>query len=478
MQKLPHVHSTKSTTLFNFTKVKLALLILPMLAVGLIYSSTSVQAAACTPPTTDLGSVTSTINISTSGTYRIWSRIMTGTAATDNSYLLEVDGTSCYTVGDNNAIPASTWTWVDYQNGTTTSKLDINLTAGAHTIKMIGKEENVQIDRLIATNDGCTPTGTGDNCVFSSDTTPPTVSLTAPAGSATVSGPSVAVSASASDDTGVTGVQFKLDGSNLSSEDTTSPYSINWDTTAVANGTHTLTAVARDGAGHSTASTAVTVTVNNTVAPGNLNVGETTILPSDDSGNANTLLAQQATLSQSAAIQSMSFYVTVAAGNLRMGIYDATGPGGGPGAKVAETSEITPVVGWNTANTTAHPTLAAGTYWLAYLPSSNALQFKEQSTGSTKQYGFTYGTLPATFSTAPTSLTAHWSLYASFTTGSSSTKTGDLNGDNVVNIFDLSILLSNYGKAQSQSNNAKTDLNNDGTINIFDLSILLSNYGK
>jgi hypothetical protein len=48
---------------------------------------------------------------------------------------------------------------------------------------------------------------------------------------------------------------------------------------------------------------------------------------------------------------------------------------------------------------------------------------------------------------------------------------GDLNGDGVVNIFDLSILLSNWG-----ATGGIADLNNDGTVNIFDLSILLSNW--
>jgi subtilisin family serine protease len=48
---------------------------------------------------------------------------------------------------------------------------------------------------------------------------------------------------------------------------------------------------------------------------------------------------------------------------------------------------------------------------------------------------------------------------------------GDINGDGVVNIFDLSILLSNWGTADPDA-----DLNNDGTVNIFDLSILLSNW--
>jgi hypothetical protein len=62
--------------------------------------------------------------------------------------------------------------------------------------------------------------------------------------------------------------------------------------------------------------------------------------------------------------------------------------------------------------------------------------------------------------------------------GGTTAKTGDLNSDNLVNIFDLSILLSNYGKTKAQATNPACDLNNDSQINIFDLSILLSNYGK
>src|SRR5262249_31626071 len=81
-----------------------------------------------------------------------------------------------------------------------------------------------------------------------------------------------------------------------------------------------------------------------------ITIGETAITSVSDCCNANLLIAQQASLSQLATIQSMSFYVTTAAGKLRLGLYDATGPGGGPGSKLAETAEITPVAGWNTAN--------------------------------------------------------------------------------------------------------------------------------
>jgi hypothetical protein len=97
----------------------------------------------------------------------------------------------------------------------------------------------------------------------SSDTIPPTVAVTAPAASTTVSG-TVTVTATASDNVAVAGVQFKLDGTNLGAEVTgASPYSISWNTTGVANGSHSLTAVARDTANLLTTSVAVPVSVSN-----------------------------------------------------------------------------------------------------------------------------------------------------------------------------------------------------------------------
>jgi hypothetical protein len=95
------------------------------------------------------------------------------------------------------------------------------------------------------------------------DTTPPTSTITAPAAGATVSGAAVPVTATATDNVGVVGVQFKLDGINLGAEDTASPYTISWDTTTATNGGHTLTAVARDAANNITTSAPVSVTVNN-----------------------------------------------------------------------------------------------------------------------------------------------------------------------------------------------------------------------
>jgi hypothetical protein len=67
----------------------------------------------------------------------------------------------------------------------------------------------------------------------------------------------------------VAGVQFKLDGANLGAEDTVAPYSISWDTFTAANGSHSLTALARDAAGNTRLSAGVAVTVQN-VGPAGL----------------------------------------------------------------------------------------------------------------------------------------------------------------------------------------------------------------
>jgi len=97
------------------------------------------------------------------------------------------------------------------------------------------------------------------------DTTAPTVSLAAPLNGATVSG-TIAIDASANDEVGVVGVQFKLDGNNLGTEDVIVPYSVNWDTMTVADGEHNISAVARDAAGNISTSS-ITVTVSNTPPP-------------------------------------------------------------------------------------------------------------------------------------------------------------------------------------------------------------------
>jgi beta-lactamase superfamily II metal-dependent hydrolase len=104
------------------------------------------------------------------------------------------------------------------------------------------------------------------------DTILPVTSITAPQAGATVSG-TTTVTASASDNVGVTKVEFYLDGA-LKSTDTASPYSWSWDSTTATNGSHSLTSKAYDAALNVGVSTAVSVTVSNGVP---VNIGSWTL---------------------------------------------------------------------------------------------------------------------------------------------------------------------------------------------------------
>jgi hypothetical protein len=92
---------------------------------------------------------------------------------------------------------------------------------------------------------------------------PPSVSITSPAGGATVSG-TITVAASASDDNGVTQVEFRVDGSAIGTDtDGTNGWSVDWDTSGATDGGYSLTAVATDTANQTATSAAVSVTVSN-----------------------------------------------------------------------------------------------------------------------------------------------------------------------------------------------------------------------
>jgi hypothetical protein len=101
------------------------------------------------------------------------------------------------------------------------------------------------------------------------DTTPPTVSVTAPSAGATLSGTvTFTATASATGSSGLGGVQFQVDGLNVGPADTTAPFSLNFNTAQFANGTHTITAYAWNGAHVVTTSAPLSVTFSNS-NPGN-----------------------------------------------------------------------------------------------------------------------------------------------------------------------------------------------------------------
>lgn len=228
-----------------------------LIAVGVVTALTAalyvgitgkVSAAACQQPAVNYGSVTTSVSVPETATYRIWTRINT-TNASNNTYLLEVDGNNCYNVGGS-GLQTNRWTWVSYRDGTTSSRVDVQLSKGSHTLKLIGNKSGVKIDRLVFASDlSCTPqTADGSECNVPDDNTPPTVQLTAPAAGSSVSN-TVNITATAADDVAVSKVEFYVNNV-LAGTDTSSPYSYSWDTLQFVNESHLLEVRAYDAAGN------------------------------------------------------------------------------------------------------------------------------------------------------------------------------------------------------------------------------------
>jgi Concanavalin A-like lectin/glucanases superfamily/Bacterial Ig-like domain/Bacterial Ig domain len=162
-----------------------------------------------------------------------------------------------------------------------TSYVDADLGAGTYYYRVIAEDSSGNVS-------GPSNQATG---VVPADTTPPNVAISVPAAGATVWG-TVTVSAAATDNHRVVGVQFRLDGSPLGTEVTTAPFSIPWDTRTSSDGPHILTAVARDPSGNSRTSAPITVTVDGTFAPPDLVAAygfeePSGALVADGSGNGN-----------------------------------------------------------------------------------------------------------------------------------------------------------------------------------------------
>ena len=94
-----------------------------------------------------------------------------------------------------------------------------------------------------------------------SDMQTPTTKLVSPANLASGLTGTASVSAHASDNIGVTSVEFQIDGAPLSSPDTIAPYQVSLNTTPYPAGQHVIRARARDAKGNQSAWSAITVSL-------------------------------------------------------------------------------------------------------------------------------------------------------------------------------------------------------------------------
>ncbi len=159
----------------------------------------------------------------------------------------------------NNSDPAGQLTYQCSLDGAsavscTSPQTYSSLTDGSHTFSVT----------VTDTNDGLTSNPATYN--WSVDATAPSATINSPIDGSTVSG-QVPVSIDANDNANVASVQVQLDGTNVGSPLTSAPYSYNWNTSAITNGQHALTAVVIDTAGNTTTSSPINITVSNTGIP-------------------------------------------------------------------------------------------------------------------------------------------------------------------------------------------------------------------
>jgi hypothetical protein len=134
---------------------------------------------------------------------------------------------------------------------------------------------------------------------------PPVVAVTAPTAGSTQTGAGITLTANATGLAGIASVQFKVDGANVGVPVTGAGpnYSTTWDTTALTNGSHSITAVALDNANQTTTSAAVSVTTSNVPAPPAI----TLVAPAP--GNVSGSVTLTANATGTAGIQSVQFKV-------------------------------------------------------------------------------------------------------------------------------------------------------------------------
>lgn len=339
--------------------------------------------------------------------------------------------------------------------------------------------------------------GTSNGGNYTVQDPPPTVSLTAPTDGAKVKGNSVTVSANASDDLGVSKVEFYDGATIIGTPDTTSPYSVTWNTTGLTNGNHSLTAKAFDATASKT-STAVTVMVDN--LPPSVSITS----PTNGATISGSAVNVTATSSDAnAGVEKVEFFVD---GASTPKATDTSSPYSFSWNTTSETNTSHTLTAKSTdlaGNTNTHtinvtidnlppsaPTnlqlTAASTTqinltWTASTDTQSGVASYDVFRNGTKinaspvtatSYNDTGLTANTTYSYHVVAKDNAGNTSAASTTVSGETQSlADLNNDAKVNVLDLIYVTQRW-----LTTNSVADLNNDGIVNVLDLIYITSRW--
>lgn len=316
----------------------------------------------------------------------------------------------------------------------------------------------------------------------------PTIAVTNPSNGATVGGP-VNIRANVTYSTSpISKVEFFVDGV-LRGTDTSTPFSINWDSLNVSNGTRTLTAKATDTFNHSAVSPPITVTVQNL----------TTSLTSPASGSVLSGQVELTAIAPSAtAVTKVEFYdgATLIATDTSTPysvVWDTREAANGSHNLTARgydsthsvTSAAVPVTVANSAMngqvTFDHAIPTAGLrVFIEWRNPGSHVQVWGKPVFLDAQGRFTCRMTPGWYDiTAKLANSLRGKLAnVDLTSGQSiifALTLGDTNDDNIIDDADLTGAILDYGGPPA---NGATDVNYDGMVDDADLTIVVLGYGQ
>ncbi len=201
----------------------------------LVSPAVPAQAAACANVST-FGAVSLQLpTLPKKGEYLVWVRLQ-GPGSTAK-VLVELNGSDCLEISGT-GLQADSWSWQAYRTGGQPQTVTLTATEG-NSIKVIGTQDGVKIDRVLLTVPGCTPEEFGDNCAETfeakaSDTGD--IRTLPPPSNEAVSGKVVLSNTPFTSGSELSRLDYSAGGRTLQSSEQAEPF----DTTRLSNGKHTI----------------------------------------------------------------------------------------------------------------------------------------------------------------------------------------------------------------------------------------------
>lgn len=213
------------------------ILIVTLMLAGIVLAmpAQKTEAAACTNVST-FGAVSLQLPaLPKQGEYLVWVRLQS--PVPNGKVLIEINANECLEVSSS-SLQVGTWAWQVYQTGGQASPVTFSSTDG-NTLKVIGVQAGIKVDRVLLTVPGCTPEDFGDNCKESFEATARStegIRILAPPSDQPVSGKVMLSDTPLNNAAEVRRLDYSVGGRTIQTTNHVDPF----DTTRLANGKYTI----------------------------------------------------------------------------------------------------------------------------------------------------------------------------------------------------------------------------------------------